>query len=382
MGQYSSPLPGKTLEKMFSTWMGVIKRKECGSICALPCSDRHYRIQQFINWAHEKNSRLNFITINFRTLASEDWKRQFTKELAKYEKVGKYTVFIISDAEWLLTAAPHFIPKFKEYVLSPYRRTSILFFFELNILDVKYVDLFKSEPLFIENLIYRELYSHNDISHFLHHMSELYGFNPLKEDLSRICEECGGYIWLATEALRHLHQSGTLTFGHPSFRYRLEAIWAGFSESEKQILVKLTRDQEVNLKEVKYFQEIGLITLTTQPQFTVPILGKYIKDLSRKDFQLHINEGKIYLGPTPIQGVFSKQESRFLLFLLNNQGKFLSRETIAYAVWDKGSNTEYSDWGLDQVVRRVRKRLSSVGVDPTFIKVVRGKGILLESLCM
>lgn len=375
MGQYSLPLPAATTNKMFSRWLSVINRRECASVISLPKFDRIYRANQFVSWYGEQHlDKTTLVPLSFQSLVTEIWSEIETKLNVLLNKKGQ-SVFLVTDADWLLSAAPHLIPHFASYVIGHSRNISFIFFFEHDILGQEYKALFESEPLFLQNLIYQPLYSHDDIIHFLHHMATIYQFKLSPVQAESIWQECGGYIWLATEALRHLHEHGVLNLTHLAFRYRLDSVWSGFTKSEQAALVQVVHNQPALTADITFFQKTGLLSDTTWPNCQIQVIHEYIKQISHSQYTLRLIGTEIMLGLRPITRVFSPQEREFVTALLNKPGVYLSREELAITLWGDSGIGEYSEWGLDQVVRRVRKRLTQIGLPPDLIHVIRSRGI-------
>ena len=71
----------------------------------------------------------------------------------------------------------------------------------------------------------------------------------------------------------------------------------------------------------------------------------------------------------------SKRESELLLFMMNNEGRVLSRELILDRIW--GIDSDVMESNLDNFICFLRKRLRSVG-SKCKITTVRGVGYRLE----
>lgn len=175
MDYYDAPLPKEITKLMFGQWLSVIQRRECASILFLPCFDRYYRVTQFIGTLDEKTSKnIHCVTVSCQSFVTEIWD-DFKKKLDALRHPTKYTVFLVLDAEWLLTAAPHFVSHLQEYILRPYRNASFIFFFERNLTHPIYSDLTRQCPALLQNVFMQSLYSHEAIDHFIQHMGKLYG---------------------------------------------------------------------------------------------------------------------------------------------------------------------------------------------------------------
>lgn len=76
---------------------------------------------------------------------------------------------------------------------------------------------------------------------------------------------------------------------------------------------------------------------------------------------------------------FSKREKRLLINLLKNNQKIISRDLVAQAIWGSEYDNSYTDWALDQFIRRLRNKLSSLGFAKTLIKTVKNRGFTISS---
>jgi len=56
----------------------------------------------------------------------------------------------------------------------------------------------------------------------------------------------------------------------------------------------------------------------------------------------------------------------------------LGRETIAKAYWGTNINDCYSDWALDQMIRRIRIKLTRFGLNPKTISTKRNAGYIFK----
>ena len=61
---------------------------------------------------------------------------------------------------------------------------------------------------------------------------------------------------------------------------------------------------------------------------------------------------------------------------LNGVNKLKSRDDIGDVLWGKESYEKYSDWAIDQIMSKIRKKLGLLGTK-TRIVTVRGRGYKL-----
>jgi len=378
MALFRDPLPIATTQKMFKEWISVVKRHECGSIVCLPRSDRHYRIAQFLHGlSSELQHEIQWVSVSFQSFATENWD-EFLKRLEENQKPQKKIVFLVKDAEWLLTAAPHLIPSLQDYVLQSNRKISFLFFFERNILDSKTSHLVAACPSLFQNVFIQPLYQRSEIVHFIRHLEQLYGFSLDTNEREEIWRQTRGYIWLTTEAVRNAHATGSLSFDHPAMHFRLQAVWEGFTYQEQQLLLAIVRNSKISINSdetCSYVLQTGLIVKEGDIYvITVPILSRYITEISSEHYQLTFENDSLFVNQVPVDSFFSERERGLLVYIFTHQGEVIPRETIATVLWRKNVEEYYTDWGLDQAMRRLRKRLEQLGIPKQFIKTVKGKG--------
>ena len=63
---------------------------------------------------------------------------------------------------------------------------------------------------------------------------------------------------------------------------------------------------------------------------------------------------------------------------MENSDKLRSRDEIGDTLWGKESYEKYSDWAIDQLMSKLRKKLEKLGIKDR-LATVRGKGYKLLS---
>jgi len=65
-----------------------------------------------------------------------------------------------------------------------------------------------------------------------------------------------------------------------------------------------------------------------------------------------------------------------MLILLHSKDKLISRDVIARAVWEDKWHEKYSNWAIDRLVYRIRKKLRSIGIKDELLRTVKKKGFI------
>ena len=74
---------------------------------------------------------------------------------------------------------------------------------------------------------------------------------------------------------------------------------------------------------------------------------------------------------------FTAKEAKFLKILLQNRKKILARSLIAQTIWGENWEEKYSDWALDRLAYRLRKKLQKLGLAGS-LQTVKRKGFCLK----
>lgn len=76
--------------------------------------------------------------------------------------------------------------------------------------------------------------------------------------------------------------------------------------------------------------------------------------------------------------VLSRQEQKIYIEMRRRANSIISRDEIATILWKEKSYDKYSDWAIDKMISRLRKRLILSGSSACAIKTLKGKGYQLD----
>lgn len=381
-----SPLTEKTITSRFSAWIDIIKRKESGSILNLSNREQLWRIDQFLRHAIVRTlTHTQILPINLASLSIEEAEEFETYLSKKIDPKNKSIVLLILGADRLLDE--------KQYLLSslnslPHRNTncSILFFFQKNITLPHYLKKLSHFPTLYQNIVLYPLYEKKDIQQFIIYLQEKFGSTLPITVQNTIIEQCGGSLWLVKESVRHYLKTADAfsTLNHEESNMRLEICLNEFDELEKKVLEKIVEQKKYFSKEeniaINYLTKTNwLVSKNNKYTITVPLLGKYIqKQLIQKN-KLDLNENhEITMNGVIINHFFSRREKLALLHFLKDSNHIVTREQFASIVWGKNYSEMYTDWALDQFVKRLRGKIFKLGLDPKQIKTVKNQGFIFQ----
>lgn len=387
-------------------WLESLKRRENASVVFFPKTDRLIRFEQFLqDTAFMKSvlggdARFFFQIMDFATHNVEDKNDMFVRmaeqmnfarltpqkmnftEWVSYLRKQKVTlVIVLPEAEKYLTNAGSNILSYLSHIVDQFAPLIIsLCFFEADITHSDYTKLLPVSTRLYQNVHYYPLYGEDDTRTFIHYLAKKWGakISPaLEQD---ILHGCGGHFWLVKESVRQISEGKRDPFVEEGMQFRLRTIYDFFSPTEQEALSKIvTHKKNISPPEhesLRYFQKMNF--MDARGRCRVGLYEDFIENRLDRRIEFTLQQNKIFLNDVPIDRLFSRQEHRVFRLFIEKQGSVISREEIASMIWQVHTEDNYSDWAIDQVVARLRKRLKDLSLSPELIRVARGKGYLLN----
>jgi hypothetical protein len=189
------------------------------------------------------------------------------------------------------------------------------------------------------------------------------------------------------QAVRFVRDTGSSNIRdilhHDMMQIKLKSIYDGLLPSEQSALSKIvagandfTEDEMVSIQFLK--QTKWLETHSNRLRLTIPILGEYVESLHQSTKKIICVENRLLLGDVPIDAYLSHQEHAVLQRLVEQAGQVVGRDAIAKAIWGETWEDAYSDWAIDQLISRLRKKCVELDLPKTTIQSVKGKGFRYE----
>jgi len=171
-------------------------------------------------------------------------------------------------------------------------------------------------------------------------------------------------------------------FNHEEMVFRVQTTFDEFSQDEKIVLQKIVyNNYQFTPKEAEalnFLQVNGVVNKENNPQITVPVLSDYIQQIVSVANKLLINDdGKLYINTVNIDHFFSRREKQLLKFLLLNINQLLTRNKAANLLWSNNAEEKYTDWALDQAIKRLRIKLEKLGIKNNLIKTIKNQGFMI-----
>lgn len=155
-----------------------------------------------------------------------------------------------------------------------------------------------------------------------------------------------------------------------------QLLWA-LNPIETHTLKSLAKGFEVSQESLKNLIELGLVT--QDGQIFSEIFQKHLEAEQDNTLGIQVEKSskKVTIDNLDISSSLSSTEYRFLEFLHESKGQLVDREDVVDNAWE-GNPQGVSDEAVDQLVSRLRTKLSNVTGRNDLITTVRGRGFILK----
>jgi len=247
----------------------------------------------------------------------------------------------------------------------------------------------------LQNIVYIPLRSEEDVSYLVQYFSREFATSFSKKEVEVVKKLCGGHPYMIRVAFRVFKNQKTKTMKKEELEnllysyYELQSVARGvfdvYDSKEKKILGKIVRGEEVGKQDADHLEFLKKLRIVTGDKkyrlfgrlFEETVRGSYKEEQTLEEVEAGLKLEKetdaIFLNGQTIEEKFSRQEYSVLKMFLEDTGKLKSRDDIGDILWGKESYEKYSDWAIDQLVCKLRKKLSALRVKDKLI-TVRRKG--------
>lgn len=381
------PLTNQSTEAILAAWAGFAKAHESGSCYYHNKSDLLYRLTQLQNdpkfYKHFFGmTKLLVIDVEAQPLEDEaEWNMALLPAIKNRRE--PYLIMVLGLDRLLMrgdTWVFHLLMK-KEMELT---NATFILFFTVDMLHPQFLPVFETASTWIRKTVFIPLHSPEDTKQYLLHQAAMWKMKLSDSQLNLIVNACrGGYFLLPKEALRFLRDNPKAKeeqiIHHREMDLRLESIWKQLLPSEWEATKKINKNipitDPVEFHSLEFLKKTGWVNKNNVG--AIPLLNSFLNKQSKPVHLVAVANRILYQG-VPIEGNFTKTESILLTYLLQHEQKIVTREEIS-ALLVKSDDEVYSDWAIDQIISRIRKKLAHLTISPNIIKTVRGKGFIFIS---
>lgn len=252
--------------------------------------------------------------------------------------------------------------------------------------------------LLLRNVIYVPLCNDRETDYVIDQFSKDLNRQFSEEERQLLKELCGGHPFLLKSCTRlialmngqtaSINAVRQMLFSHFEPRSVCQKIYGLLTDENKQLLRQIVSTKIKDLPtSAAYLIQLGLIKNMDDYWYPFGKLfeavvendGQYktIPMDSSSDLTFEEKNGAIFIKGASVEDKFTRQEYEILRFLLSDPTKLRSRDEIGEAMWGKQSYEKYSDWAIDQVMSKIRKKLKVLGAGESLV-TVRGRGYKLS----
>lgn len=375
-------LTPETYERIFSEWLGIIRRRECGSIIHLPKRDQLYRVHAFFQSNPPQGFRYVILDLTAHPIEdSFDLERFIRNQIVP---TTKKIVLLVLDADKLIDEKISLVSSLNnQYHQIP--TLSILYFFGKNLTSLTLAKKLSNYTTLYQNIHIFPYLDKKDSYHFVHYLEKKLDTDIPDTLIERIVDMCGGIPWLIKEACRYWTKTKDADhiFDHEEMRIKICMLVDEFLIEEKKTLEKVLKQNFVFNHEEQIVLNYLLKTNTLFKRrrkyyFFSPLLENCLKKQLAEKLKIEaFNTHDLVINGVVMNNYFSIREKRLLLYLINKKGEIIERNIVAKIIW-KDNQDEYTDWALDQFILRLRKKLLSLGFEKNFIKTVKNQGFVIH----
>jgi hypothetical protein len=252
--------------------------------------------------------------------------------------------------------------------------------------------------LFFQNVFYAPLSKENE-NYLVDYFEGKTGYQLTQEKRKIVSQMCDGHPYFLKLAIEVLAKgdvpraplSPEKVAGILQANYEIRAVSRRIIESQtddaQKTLGEIATKKIYKLpeEEAKTLISLGLVRKTKKGYYqpfcrllqdailkrtmpSVPSVGLPKKLAFDSELNSIVFQGK------PIEEKFTRQEYELLAFFLKEPNKLHSRDKIADTIWGKESYEKYSDWAIDQLISKLRKKLKRLGVVDKALVTLRGRG--------
>lgn len=278
-----------------------------------------------------------------------------------------------------------------------------LYFIFLVLSDVVRAESIKKfgelNELILKNVVYIPLLNKEGIESRLDRFSKQYNRTLSSEERNLIVNICGGHPYLLKSCVRLIallngsskksNELKDLLINHYEPRSACQKLFNLLDIEEQEMVKRISLGQNVPAADLDSSRLVksGLVIKDAANNWR--LFGELFKSVvdhdQKKTEEINIEfgemkfdekSGAILIGNINIEEKFTRQEYEILSFFMQEPNKLHTRDEISEAMWGKEAYEKYSDWAIDQIMSKIRKKLQNLGVGKSLV-TIRGRGYKL-----
>ncbi|QQS39224.1 winged helix-turn-helix transcriptional regulator [Candidatus Woesebacteria bacterium] len=251
----------------------------------------------------------------------------------------------------------------------------------------------------LQNVIHIPMLVQQDIDFLIDNVSRGLNIKTTKEERELLSDLCGGHPYMLKVGLRiianhkeeklSIDQIEKILLNHYELRSVSRGILNVLDEKETATIFDIASERlilESKSNQLKTLISLGLVYIERDGR--LKIFSRLIKNtigkidtkkqseydvISNGNLILEENKGAISYRGKNVEEKFTSQEYVLINYFLNNKNTLKSRDDIGDVLWGDESCEKYSDWAIDQLISKLRKKLKDMGTTDK-LTTIRGRG--------
>lgn len=244
-------------------------------------------------------------------------------------------------------------------LLGTYDHASAILCTELNLEQNSLYNKLMIKSPFLQNVLYQPLYTKADSQQFLWYLEEKWNFKFPGGYCEELIKSLGGHFLLLKEAGRLVRDNSSIQLDDivhaPSMVRKGIAIYEFLTTTDQKSIIDHLKGNKVTA-----LSDYLKFTATIDLPYWKIIQSSILKD---KDVSYNLD-------------VHLTANERAVFELLQEFERIVSRDTVAQIIWGNTWEDTYSDWAIDQLIHRLREKITQARL-PFELKTKKGEGFIL-----
>lgn len=378
------PIPAETFKRLVGAWAKVVVRNESALVYHFSRADMWWRLKQMEVdpgvWTREVGEDRWPLVLDLVGIPFEDagdvrrWLEGKPVDLPLFVLGGERLFKEKLASVWSSLAREARVGR------------SVLVFTHTDITSDGAIETMGDYYEVAQNVVIDSLYNLTDAKQFIEYLEDKWSVVfPEKLKIFTL-KMGGGHIGLVKQILRFWRDDNEIfedVLSNQAIRVKLMLIWQAFNSEQQRVISDSVmgvggKTETPNSRVRDFLARVGWLERNWRGwRLTVPMLGWWLKARGLEESTLSVGDDhQLEVNGVVVDRQFSKHERKILKLMLASKGVIVSREAVAQAIWGADWEEKYSDWAIDQLVSRLRKRVAAVGMGRDCLKTVRGKGIV------
>jgi predicted transcriptional regulator len=351
----------------------LILAKDSFTYCGLPQTGKTRIIKMIIQELKLENEAE---LINLSRFETEDSNNEllntFITELKDlYNKGKRIFIFQYMPFDNEITQELYFsLANFRK---SCFVMPSYIFFSNTN--PEFYPELVKVCPLLINNIVYETINSQESFEFILRQNEDRFKTSIPQTEIKNLLHNSGGIAGFVKKAITFC--ADNKNFEIKNFVQSMQSAVHQFLDElpDKELLLfrKVLKNGELNQLERRHLTNLGLTNINNKYELP-PIIETHLKTYAR-EYDLITLKNQFYINGTNISKLLKNREKEILKIMFEEE--IITRDQIAKLI-STDSSTNISESSIDQVITRLRKTLTELGLKRDLIITIKKKGFKLQ----